>query len=72
MLIESDKRGPKNNQRPLLTRAFYVPRNVHIIGDAHGGPRLPCSTTAPRRRFAVELRPRSSTLIGFQSCAGLG
>ena len=74
MLIESDKRGPKNKLQLLYSRElFYVPRNVYIIGMMNTADRsLAMLDYALRRRFAfVELRPAFDS-DGFRDyCAGL-
>ena len=74
MLIESDKRGPKNKLQLLYSREFfYVPRNVYIIGMMNTADRsLAMLDYALRRRFAfVELSPAFDS-DGFRKyCAGL-
>ena len=74
MLIESDKRGPKNKLQLLYSRElFYVPRNVYIIGMMNTADRsLAMLDYALRRRFAfVELRPAFDSEGFREYCAGL-
>ena len=71
MLIESDKRGPKNKLQLLYSREFfYVPRNVYIIGMMNTADRsLAMLDYALRRRFAfVELSPAFDS-EGFRAYA---
>ncbi|WP_297672834.1 AAA family ATPase [Slackia sp.] len=60
MLIENDKRSPKNKLQLLYSRElFYVPSNVYIIGMMNTADRsLAVLDYALRRRFAFfDLRP---------------
>ena len=69
MLIECDKRGPKNVIQLLYSRElFYVPENVHLIGMMNTADRsLAMLDYALRRRFAFfDLRPGFFT-DGFES-----
>lgn len=64
MLIESDKRGPKNKLQLLYSRElFYVPSNVYLIGMMNTADRsLAMLDYALRRRFAFfDLRPGFGT-----------
>lgn len=60
MLIESDKRGPRNTLQLLYSHElFYVPSNVYLIGMMNTADRsLAMLDYALRRRFAFfDLRP---------------
>lgn len=60
MLIENDKRGPKNKLQLLYSRElFYVPNNVYLIGMMNTADRsLAMLDYALRRRFAFfDLKP---------------
>ncbi len=60
MLIENDKRGPKNKLQLLYSRElFYVPSNVYLIGMMNTADRsLAMLDYALRRRFAFfDMRP---------------
>lgn len=64
MLIENDKRGPKNKLRLLYSHElFYVPENVYVIGMMNTADRsLAMLNYALRRRFAFfELKPGFDT-----------
>ena len=69
MLIENDKRGPRN-RIPLLysDELFYIPENVHIIGTMNTADRsLAILDYALRRRFAFfDLKPGFDS-DGFRS-----
>lgn len=75
MLIENDKRGPKNKLQLLYSRElFYVPGNVYLIGMMNTADRsLAMLDYALRRRFAFfDLRPGFET-EGFKAYReGLG
>ncbi|MBR0270829.1 MAG: AAA family ATPase [Methanobrevibacter sp.] len=60
MLIENDKRGPKNKIQLLYSdESFFIPKNVHIIGLMNTADRsLAMIDYALRRRFAFfDLKP---------------
>ena len=60
LLIENDKRGPKNKLQLLYSRElFYVPSNVYLIGMMNTADRsLAMLDYALRRRFAFfDLKP---------------
>ncbi|WP_058270958.1 AAA family ATPase [Olsenella massiliensis] len=64
MLIENDKRGPRNTLQLLYSHElFYVPGNVYLIGMMNTADRsLAMLDYALRRRFAFfELRPAFDT-----------
>ena len=64
MLIENDKRGPKNKLQLLYSRElFYVPSNVYLIGMMNTADRsLAMLDYALRRRFAFfDLKPGFET-----------
>lgn len=75
MLIENDKRGPKNKLQLLYSRElFHVPSNVYLIGMMNTADRsLAMLDYALRRRFAFfDLQPGFES-DGFVSyCKGLG
>lgn len=75
MLIENDKRGPKNKLQLLYSRElFYVPGNVYLVGMMNTADRsLAMLDYALRRRFAFfDLRPGFET-DGFKAYReGLG
>ncbi len=71
MLIENDKRGPRNTLRLLYSHElFYVPSNVYLIGMMNTADRsLAMLDYALRRRFAFfDLRPAFDTesFIAYQ------
>lgn len=71
MLIENDKRGPRNTLQLLYSHElFYVPSNVYIIGMMNTADRsLTMLDYALRRRFAFfDLRPAFDTesFIAYQ------
>ena len=71
MLIENDKRGPKNTLQLLYSHElFYVPSNVYLIGMMNTADRsLAMLDYALRRRFAFfDLRPAFDTesFIAYQ------
>lgn len=75
MLIENDKRGPKNKLQLLYSRElFHVPSNVYLIGMMNTADRsLAMLDYALRRRFAFfDLRPEfdSDGFVSYRD--GLG
>lgn len=71
MLIENDKRGPRNTLHLLYSHElFYVPSNVYLIGMMNTSDRsLAMLDYALRRRFAFfDLRPAFDTesFIAYQ------
>lgn len=71
MLIENDKRGPRNTLRLLYSHElFYVPSNVYLLGMMNTADRsLAMLDYALRRRFAFfDLRPAFDTesFIAYQ------
>lgn len=71
MLIENDKRGPKNKLQLLYSRElFYVPSNVYLIGMMNTADRsLAMLDYALRRRFAFfDLKPgfTSNGFVGYR------
>lgn len=71
MLIENDKRGPRNTLQLLYSHElFYVPSNVYLIGMMNTADRsLAMLDYALRRRFAFfDLRPAFDTesFIAYQ------
>ena len=71
MLIESDKRGPRNTLQLLYSHElFYVPSNVYLIGMMNTADRsLAMLDYALRRRFAFfDLRPAfdAESFIAYQ------
>lgn len=71
MLIENDKRGPRNTLQLLYSRElFYVPSNIYLIGMMNTADRsLAMLDYALRRRFAFfDLRPAfdAESFIAYQ------
>ena len=71
MLIENDKRGPRNTLQLLYSHElFYIPSNVYLIGMMNTADRsLAMLDYALRRRFAFfDLRPSFDTesFIAYQ------
>lgn len=71
MLIENDKRGPRNTLQLLYSHElFYIPSNVYLIGMMNTADRsLAMLDYALRRRFAFfDLRPAFDTesFIAYQ------
>lgn len=75
MLIENDKRGPRNTLQLLYSHElFYVPSNVYLIGMMNTADRsLAMLDYALRRRFAFfDLRPAFDTESFTAYREGLG
>lgn len=75
MLIENDKRGPKNKLQLLYSRElFHVPSNVYLIGMMNTADRsLAMLDYALRRRFAFfDLKPGFGSDVFVAYRDGLG